>query len=141
MENWNNGIMGFGIHLLTSAFQYSTIPLFLNHISLGAWMMKEFARLNRLPPYTFAVVNEIKMEARRAGEDIIDLGMGMNTFDLRLLKIICESTRRFVVFERSWDNHCSGFRVLSSARGELGRAGFRVLNFKCQLRSGFHERD
>ena len=38
--------------------------------------MKEFARLNRLPPYTFAVVNEIKMEARRAGEDIIDLGMG-----------------------------------------------------------------
>ncbi len=38
--------------------------------------MKEFARLDRLPPYTFAVVNEIKMEARRAGEDIIDLGMG-----------------------------------------------------------------
>jgi len=38
--------------------------------------MKEFARLDRLPPYTFAVVNEIKMEARRAGMDIIDLGMG-----------------------------------------------------------------
>ena len=38
--------------------------------------MKEFARLDRLPPYTFAVVNETKMEARRAGEDIIDLGMG-----------------------------------------------------------------
>lgn len=38
--------------------------------------MKEFARLDRLPPYTFAVVNEIKMEARRDGKDIIDLGMG-----------------------------------------------------------------
>ncbi|MBI9074370.1 MAG: alanine transaminase [Desulfatibacillum sp.] len=38
--------------------------------------MKEFARLDRLPPYVFAQVNEIKMEARRAGEDIIDLGMG-----------------------------------------------------------------
>jgi len=38
--------------------------------------MKEFARLNRLPPYVFATVNEIKMEARHAGEDIIDLGMG-----------------------------------------------------------------
>lgn len=38
--------------------------------------MKEFARLDRLPPYVFATVNEIKMEARRAGEDIIDLGMG-----------------------------------------------------------------
>ncbi len=38
--------------------------------------MKQFARLDRLPPYVFATVNEIKMEARRAGEDIIDLGMG-----------------------------------------------------------------
>jgi alanine-synthesizing transaminase len=38
--------------------------------------MREFARLDRLPPYVFATVNEIKMEARRRGEDIIDLGMG-----------------------------------------------------------------
>lgn len=38
--------------------------------------MEKFARLDRLPPYVFATVNKIKMEARRAGEDIIDLGMG-----------------------------------------------------------------
>lgn len=38
--------------------------------------MKEFARLDRLPPYVFATVNEIKMAARHAGKDIIDLGMG-----------------------------------------------------------------
>ncbi|OEU48920.1 MAG: alanine transaminase [Desulfobacterales bacterium C00003060] len=38
--------------------------------------MKEFARLNRLPPYVFTQVNKIKMDARHAGEDIIDLGMG-----------------------------------------------------------------
>ena len=38
--------------------------------------MKEFSRLNRLPPYVFTTVNKIKMDARRAGEDIIDLGMG-----------------------------------------------------------------
>ena len=38
--------------------------------------MTKFARLDRLPPYVFAAVNEIKMAARRAGEDIIDLGMG-----------------------------------------------------------------
>jgi len=38
--------------------------------------MNQFARLDRLPPYVFATVNEIKMEARHAGEDIIDLGMG-----------------------------------------------------------------
>ena len=38
--------------------------------------MYEFKRLKRLPPYVFAIVNQIKMEARRRGEDIIDLGMG-----------------------------------------------------------------
>lgn len=38
--------------------------------------MTKFARLDRLPPYVFATVNQIKMEARRNGEDIIDLGMG-----------------------------------------------------------------
>jgi len=38
--------------------------------------MFTFARLDRLPPYVFAAVNEIKMKARRAGKDIIDLGMG-----------------------------------------------------------------
>jgi alanine-synthesizing transaminase len=38
--------------------------------------MQEFRRMNRLPPYVFSTVNKIKMEARRNGEDIIDLGMG-----------------------------------------------------------------
>ncbi|KJU85142.1 class I/II aminotransferase [Candidatus Magnetobacterium bavaricum] len=38
--------------------------------------MYVFNRINRLPPYVFAVVNNLKSEARRKGEDIIDLGMG-----------------------------------------------------------------
>ncbi|MBI5050929.1 MAG: aminotransferase class I/II-fold pyridoxal phosphate-dependent enzyme [Nitrospirae bacterium] len=38
--------------------------------------MYEFKRIKRLPPYVFAIVNSLKMEARRRGEDIIDLGMG-----------------------------------------------------------------
>ncbi len=38
--------------------------------------MRTFARLNRLPKYVFAAVNQIKMDARHAGEDIVDLGMG-----------------------------------------------------------------
>jgi alanine-synthesizing transaminase len=38
--------------------------------------MTKFARLDRLPPYVFAKVTEILMQSRRAGEDIIDLGMG-----------------------------------------------------------------
>jgi alanine-synthesizing transaminase len=32
--------------------------------------------MQRLPPYVFAVVNDLKMELRRQGEDIVDLGMG-----------------------------------------------------------------
>ncbi|MDH5526612.1 MAG: alanine transaminase [Nitrospirota bacterium] len=36
----------------------------------------DFQRIKRLPPYVFATVNALKMEARRRGEDIIDLGMG-----------------------------------------------------------------
>lgn len=38
--------------------------------------LEEFSRIKRLPPYVFQVVNELKMKLRRAGEDIIDLGMG-----------------------------------------------------------------
>ncbi len=35
-----------------------------------------FARLDRLPPYVFSITAELKMAARRRGEDIIDFGMG-----------------------------------------------------------------
>ncbi|MGE4382235.1 MAG: LL-diaminopimelate aminotransferase [Arcobacter sp.] len=36
----------------------------------------EFERMKRLPNYVFAEVNNIKMEARRAGIDVIDFSMG-----------------------------------------------------------------
>ena len=38
--------------------------------------MYEFQRITRLPPYVFASVDELKIEARRRGDDIIDFGMG-----------------------------------------------------------------
>ncbi|MBE9540962.1 MAG: aminotransferase class I/II-fold pyridoxal phosphate-dependent enzyme, partial [Proteobacteria bacterium] len=38
--------------------------------------MYTFPRIDRLPPYVFAAVDELKMDARQKGEDIIDLGMG-----------------------------------------------------------------
>jgi alanine-synthesizing transaminase len=38
--------------------------------------MKEFPRITRLPPYVFNITGELKMAARRRGEDIIDLSMG-----------------------------------------------------------------
>jgi len=38
--------------------------------------MEKFRRIERLPPYVFAIVNELKAAARARGEDIIDFGMG-----------------------------------------------------------------
>jgi alanine-synthesizing transaminase len=36
----------------------------------------DFPRLTRLPPYVFSITAELKIAARRRGEDIIDFGMG-----------------------------------------------------------------
>lgn len=38
--------------------------------------MADFPRIERLPPYVFNIVNELKAAARARGEDIIDFGMG-----------------------------------------------------------------
>jgi alanine-synthesizing transaminase len=38
--------------------------------------MEEFSRIKRLPPYVFNVTGELKLAARRRGEDIIDFSMG-----------------------------------------------------------------
>src|SRR5665213_1047250 len=36
----------------------------------------DFRRINALPPYVFAEVDALKLAARRAGDDVIDLGFG-----------------------------------------------------------------
>ena len=38
--------------------------------------MRQFSRIERLPPYVFAEVSAMKAKARAAGEDVIDFGMG-----------------------------------------------------------------
>ena len=38
--------------------------------------MSQFPRIDRLPPYVFNTLTQLKMEARAHGEDIIDFGMG-----------------------------------------------------------------
>ncbi|MFT7289302.1 MAG: alanine-synthesizing transaminase [Halieaceae bacterium] len=39
-------------------------------------MEDNFQRIQRLPPYVFSIIGELKQQARAAGEDIIDFGMG-----------------------------------------------------------------
>src|ERR671933_580265 len=36
----------------------------------------EFRRIPGLPPYVFTIIDGLKIEARRAGRDVIDLGFG-----------------------------------------------------------------
>ncbi len=36
----------------------------------------EFRRIGSLPPYVFTIIDTLKVQARRAGEDVIDLGFG-----------------------------------------------------------------
>ena len=52
---------------------FYTIHYSLNYAGIK---MFDFNRIQRLPPYVFSIVNALKIEARRQGKDIIDLGMG-----------------------------------------------------------------
>ncbi|GAA0682433.1 alanine transaminase [Marinobacterium maritimum] len=42
----------------------------------GVRPVRHFSRIDRLPPYVFNITAELKMAARRRGEDIIDFSMG-----------------------------------------------------------------
>ncbi|MGK7344502.1 MAG: alanine transaminase [Candidatus Nitrospinota bacterium M3_3B_026] len=42
----------------------------------GRGKERTFPRIERLPPYVLAEVTDLRVKARRAGEDIIDFGMG-----------------------------------------------------------------
>jgi alanine-synthesizing transaminase len=55
----------------------------------------DFHKLNRLPPYVFSEVDKLKMAARRAGEDVIDLGMGNPDLATppHVVDKICEAAR------------------------------------------------
>ncbi|MBN2374125.1 aminotransferase class I/II-fold pyridoxal phosphate-dependent enzyme [bacterium] len=57
--------------------------------------MERFQRIKRLPPYVFNIINQIKMDARRQGEDIIDLGMGNpdGATPSHIVDKLCEAAR------------------------------------------------
>lgn len=60
---------------MTLSVQYLILMRFCNGLEETA-LNTEFPRINRLPPYVFSIVNELKMAARHRGEDIVDFGMG-----------------------------------------------------------------
>ena len=58
--------------------------------------MREFSRIKRLPPYVFNITNELKMAARRRGEDVIDLSMGNpdGATPKHIVEKLCEAAAR-----------------------------------------------
>src|SRR3954471_21877127 len=58
--------------------------------------MREFSRIKRLPPYVFNITNELKMAARRRGDDVIDLSMGNpdGPTPRHIVDKLCEATQR-----------------------------------------------
>nr|WP_170113009.1 alanine transaminase [Halorhodospira halochloris] len=56
----------------------------------------EFPRIKRLPPYVFNIVNELKADARKRGEDIVDFGMGNpdQPTPQHIVDKLCEAAQR-----------------------------------------------
>lgn len=80
-------------------------------------MNYRFPLIEKLPPYVFAVINHLKMEARRSGEDIIDLGMGNP--DLATPDPIVE---KLIEASRNARNHrYSASRGIPNLRQEISR--------------------
>ncbi|MFQ6110626.1 MAG: aminotransferase class I/II-fold pyridoxal phosphate-dependent enzyme [Nitrospinota bacterium] len=77
--------------------------------------MHEFQRIERLPPYVFAIVDELKLEARRRGEDIIDFGMGNP--DLPTAPHIVEKLREAALNPRN--HRYSASRGITKLRGAI----------------------
>jgi alanine-synthesizing transaminase len=59
----------------------------------------ELRRVGGLPPYVFAAINELKLELRRGGEDVIDLGFGNP--DLPSPEVAVEKLREAVLNPRN----------------------------------------
>jgi alanine-synthesizing transaminase len=85
----------------------------------------EFRRVDALPPYAFAEVEQRKLELRRAGEDVIDLGFGNP--DVAPPQVAVEKLREAAVLARNHRYSSSrGLPNLRAAVAELYRDRFGV---------------
>lgn len=79
--------------------------------------MKKFEKLDRLPPYVLAIVNDLKLRARRAGEDVVDLGFGNPNHGTpaHVVEKLVEAARD------PRNHHYSASRGLPNLRRAMGR--------------------
>jgi len=79
--------------------------------------MEDFYRIRRLPPYVFEQVNRAKAQARNAGADIIDLGMGNP--DLPAPPHVVEKLKETVGKART-DRYSASKGILGLRRAQAG---------------------
>ena len=85
----------------------------------------EFRRVPSLPPYVFAVTDQLKLELRRGGQDVIDLGFGNP--DLASPEVAVEKLTEAATKPRNHRYSASrGIPKLRSAICDLYRDRFRV---------------
>jgi alanine-synthesizing transaminase len=85
----------------------------------------EFRRVDALPPYAFAEVDRLKLELRRGGEDVIDLGFGNP--DVAPPEIAVEKLREAALLPRNHRYSSSrGLPNLRAAVSELYRDRYGV---------------
>lgn len=77
--------------------------------------MTQFRRVDALPPYAFAEVERLKLELRRAGEDVIDFGFGNP--DVAPPEIAVEKLREAALLPRN--HRYSSSRGLPNLRGAV----------------------
>jgi alanine-synthesizing transaminase len=85
----------------------------------------EFRRIPGLPPYAFAIIDGLKIEARRAGRDVIDLGFGNP--DIPSPEIAVEKLAEAAHNTRNHRYSASrGIPKLREAVGDLYRRRFNI---------------
>ncbi len=89
--------------------------------------MEEFHKVRRLPPYVFEQVNRLKADARAAGADIIDLGMGNPDLPTpqTIVDKLCEVVRDPRTHRYSTSRGIPGLRK-AQARYYLNRFGVKL---------------
>jgi alanine-synthesizing transaminase len=84
-----------GVGMGDAMIEHKTNPGSEEHESIEHYDLEVAPRVRNLPPYLFGRINELKYRKRRAGVDVIDLGMGNPTDppEEYVIEKLCEAAR------------------------------------------------
>jgi len=84
-----------GVGMGVAMIEHKTNPGSEEHESIEHYDLEVAPRVRNLPPYLFGRINELKYRKRRAGVDVIDLGMGNPTDppEEYVVEKLCEAAR------------------------------------------------